>query len=56
MAWEMVKIAASIALLVAAPRLVNALSWPALLVGLVLTMKVYWIALLYVPRKRQKKS
>ncbi len=54
MAWEMVKIATSIALLVAAPRLVAALSWPALLVGLVLTMKVYWVALLFAPGKRQK--
>lgn len=48
--WEMVKIASSIALLAAAPRLVPELSWPALLVGLVLTVKVYWVALLYSPR------
>jgi ATP synthase protein I len=54
MAWEMVKIASSIALMAAAPGLVPALSWPALLVGLVLTMKVYWVALAYAPRKRQK--
>lgn len=53
MVWEMVKIAASFVLLAAAPRLVPALSWPALLVGLVLTMKVYWVALAYAPRKRQ---
>jgi ATP synthase protein I len=52
MAWEMVKIASSIALLMAAPRWVAALSWPALLVGLVLTMKVYWVALAYRPRSR----
>jgi ATP synthase protein I len=52
MAWEMVKIASSIALLGAAPRLVADLSWPALLVGLVLTMKVYWLALAYSPRRR----
>lgn len=51
MAWEMVKIASSIALLAAAPGLVADLSWPALLVGLVLTMKVYWLALAYSPRK-----
>jgi ATP synthase protein I len=51
MVWEMVKIASSIAILVAAPRLVTALSWPALLVGLVVTMKVYWLALAYSPRK-----
>ena len=53
MVWEMVKIASSIALLMAAPRLVVALSWPALLVGLVLTMKVYWLALAFVPRTRR---
>lgn len=48
--WEMVKIASTVAMLAAAPRLVAALSWPALLVGLVLTVKVYWIALAYSPR------
>lgn len=53
MIWEMVKIASSIALIGAAPRLVPDLSWPALLVGLVLTMKVYWLALAYAPRKRR---
>jgi len=52
MLWEMVKIASSIALMVAAPKLVADLNWPALLVGLVLTMKVYWVALAYVPKKR----
>jgi len=51
MLWEMVKIASSIALLMAAPRLVAELSWPAMLVGLVLTMKVYWLALAYSPRR-----
>lgn len=56
MAWEMVKIASSIALLIAAPRWVAALSWPALLVGLVLTMKVYWVALAYRPRSRRPAS
>jgi ATP synthase protein I len=56
MAWEMVKIASSIALLMAAPRWVAALSWPALLVGLVLTMKVYWVALAYRPRSRRPAS
>ena len=53
MLWEMVKIALTVAMLVAAPRLVSGLNWPALLVGLVLTMKVYWVALAYAPRKRQ---
>ena len=45
--WEMVKIALTVAMLFAAPRLVSALSWPAMLVGLVLTMKVYWAALVF---------
>ena len=49
MVWEMVKILASIALLAMAPKWVSALSWPALLVGLVLTMKVYWVALAFRP-------
>ena len=43
--WELVKIAVSVALLVGAPKLVPHLSWPALLVALVLCIKVYWIAL-----------
>jgi ATP synthase protein I len=43
--WEMVKIGLTVAMLFAAPRLVNDLSWPAMLVGLVVTMKVYWVAL-----------
>lgn len=47
MFWEMVKIAVSIAMLMMAPKLVQSLSWPALLAGLVLCMKVYWLALLW---------
>jgi len=43
--WEMVKIALTVAMLAAAPRLVPQLSWLALLVGMVVTMKTYWIAL-----------
>ncbi len=52
MAWEMVKIAASIALLAMAPKWVSVLSWPALLIGMVLTMKVYWVALAFKPVAR----
>jgi len=43
--WEMVKIGLTVAMLLAAPRLVIDLSWPAMLVGLIVTMKVYWVAL-----------
>ena len=50
--WEMVKVALSIAMLLAAPGLVAELSWPALLVGLVLAMKVYWVALAFAPRPK----
>ena len=53
MVWELVKIALTGAMLMAAPRLVEGLSWPALLVGLVLAMKVYWVALAWVPAKRK---
>ena len=49
--WEMVKMALSLAMLIAAPGLVGALSWPALLVGLVLTMKVYWVAMAFAPKR-----
>ena len=56
MLWEMVKIALTVAMLVVAPRLVSELSWPALLVGLILAMKVYWVALAFAPRPRTNKS
>lgn len=49
--WEMVKIALTVAMLIAAPGLVQGLSWPALLVGLVLAMKVYWVALAFAPKR-----
>lgn len=49
--WEMVKIALTLAMLFAAPRLVVSLSWPAMLLGLVVTMKVYWVALLLRPKR-----
>ena len=43
--WEMVKIALTVAMLGLANRVIYELSWPAMLVGLVVTMKVYWVAL-----------
>ena len=56
LAWEMVKLALTFAMLLAAPGLVAGLSWPALLAGLVLAMKVYWIALAFAPRPKTKSS
>ena len=50
--WEMVKIALTVTLLFAAPRLVPSLSWPAMLVGLVVAMKIYWVALVLRPKRR----
>ena len=47
MFWEMVKIGVAVAMLVAAPRVVQGLSWPALLVAMIVCMKVNWIALLW---------
>lgn len=54
MLWEAVKIAVSMAMLVLAPKLVQPLSWPALLVSLVLCMKVYWLALLWRGRRTSR--
>jgi ATP synthase protein I len=45
MLWEFVKIGVSLAMLAIAGRIVQPLVWPALLVGLVVCMKVYWVAL-----------
>lgn len=49
--WEGVKVALTVAMLFAAPRLVEGLSWPALLVGLVLTMKMMWVAWVARPKR-----
>jgi len=47
MLWEVVKIGVSVAVLMLAPKVLQPLSWPALLAGLVVCMKVYWFALLW---------
>lgn len=43
--WELVKIVVTVAVMFTGYRVVENLSWPAMLVGLVVTMKVYWVAL-----------
>lgn len=50
MFWEMVKIAVAVAMLVAAPRVVHGLSWPALLVTMIVCMKMNWLGLLWQRR------
>ena len=47
MLWEFAKIGVSVAMLAVAGRVVQPLVWPALLVGLVVCIKVYWVALLW---------
>ena len=54
MLWELVKIGVSVGLLMLAYRIVVPLSWPALLLGLVVCIKVYWVALAW--RGRSKNS
>ena len=51
--WEMVKIVLTVAMLFAAPRVVEGLSWLALLAGFVVTMKVYWAAMWLGPLRKK---
>jgi len=50
--WQGVKMVLTVLLLVLAPKVLNEVSWPALLVGLLLTMKVYWLALAWGSPKK----
>ena len=50
--WQGVKMVLTVLLLVFAPKVLNEVSWPALLVGLLLTMKVYWLALAWGSPKK----
>ena len=56
MFWEFIKIGVAAAMLVAAAVVVPDLSWPALLVAMVLCMKVNWVALLWQGRARARKK
>lgn len=47
MFWEMMKIGVAVALLVIAARVVPDLSWPALLLTMIVCIKVNWLALLW---------
>ena len=53
--WEMVKVGLVLAALFAAPRLVPDLSWPAMLMGLIVTMKVVWLVL-WLDAKARRES
>ncbi|MFM7332613.1 MAG: ATP synthase subunit I [Brachymonas sp.] len=56
MLWEMVKIGLSIGMLMLAPSLIAGLNWPALLIGLILTMKVYFVAAIVKPRSNEAEN
>ena len=56
MLWEFMKIALAVAMLVAAAKVVPNLSWPALLVAMVVCMKVNWLALLLQGRAKNNQS
>ena len=43
--WQGVKLVLTVLLLALAPKVLNEVSWPALLAGMLLAMKVYWLAL-----------
>jgi ATP synthase protein I len=43
--WELVKIVLTVALLLAAPKVITDLSWLALVASFVVTIKVYWLAM-----------
>ncbi len=43
--WELVKIILTVALLLVAPKVISNLSWLALVAGFVVTIKVYWLAM-----------
>lgn len=47
MVWELVKMALGAAMLIAAPKLLGTVNWFALLIGLILTLKVVFLAALW---------
>ena len=54
--WEGVKLVLTVGMLMAAPRFLGVPSWPALLIGLALTIKMYWLGLLWARPKKKSES
>lgn len=54
--WEGVKIVLTVAMLWLAPQWVAELSWPGLLLGLVVTLKVHWAGFLIQSRRSKQNS
>lgn len=51
--WEAVKLLVALAMVAIAPKLIADLNWLALLAGLFVTLKMYWLALLKRPKPEQ---
>jgi ATP synthase protein I len=49
--WELAKIVLTIAMLIAAPKLIAELNWLALVASFVVTMKLSWLALLIMSKQ-----
>lgn len=56
MLWEAGKIAVSVLMLMLAPKIVQPLSWPAMLASMVVCMQVYLLALLWRRPARKQQS
>ena len=54
MVWEGVKVLLTVAMLVAAVKVVPDLSWPALLAALTVCLSMNWLALLWQGRRKNK--
>lgn len=54
MFWELVKMGVAVAMLAASAWLVPGLSWPALLVAMLVCLKMNWLALLWQGRKTNR--
>ena len=52
--WEMVKIGVAVAMLAAAPKIVEGLRWPAVLLGMLAGFIMNWVALLWQGRRVPK--
>ncbi|MCW5655980.1 ATP synthase subunit I [Hydrogenophaga sp.] len=53
--WEGVKLLLALAMLWSAPRIVTDLNWLALVAGLVVVLKAYWLGLLFGSRRPKSK-
>jgi ATP synthase protein I len=52
--WELVKVVLTVALLVVAPKVVANLDWAALVVGFVVTLKMYWLVMVLNMSKHRR--